>query len=90
MVLYKMFFKSLNAHKRIMKLLLIAFFCLSLQGCLGKIVGSTVDVAIEVVKIPFKVAGAVVDVASGGDSSKKKDRDHDNEDSSDENSSNQN
>lgn len=38
-----------------------------LQGCLGTIVGNTVDVAIEVVKIPFKVGGAVIDVVSGGD-----------------------
>jgi len=32
--------------------------CLMLQGCLGTIVGTTADVAIEVVKIPFKVGGA--------------------------------
>ena len=87
MVLYKMFFQSLNAHKRIMKTLLIALFCLCLQGCLGTIVGSTVDVAIEVVKIPFKVAGAAVDVVSGDGDSKKKKREHDNENFSDEGSS---
>ena len=46
--------------------------CLMLQGCLGKIVGTTADVAIEVVKIPFKVGGAVVDVATGSGSKKQR------------------
>jgi hypothetical protein len=54
------------------KLLTCALFCLILQGCLGTIVGNTVDVAIEVAKVPFKVGGAVIDVVSGGD---KKDDD---------------
>jgi len=43
-----------------------------LQGCLGTIVGTTADVAIEVVKIPFKVGGAVVDVVTGDGSNKEK------------------
>ena len=38
---------------------------LSLTGCLGTVVGSAVDVTLEVAKVPFKVAGAVVDVANG-------------------------
>jgi hypothetical protein len=54
------------------KLLICVLFCLMLQGCLGAIVGNTVDVAIEVAKVPFKVGGAVIDVVSGGD---KKDDD---------------
>ncbi len=54
------------------KLLICVLFCLMLQGCLGTIVGNTVDVAIEVAKVPFKVGGAVIDVVSGGD---KKDDD---------------
>lgn len=46
---------------------------MSLQACLGTIVGQTVDVAIEVVKIPFKVGAAVVDVVTpNGDDDKKK------------------
>lgn len=35
---------------------------LSLTGCVGAIVGAAVDTTIEVAKVPFKVAGAAVDV----------------------------
>jgi len=38
--------------------------CLLLTGCLGTVVGTAVDVTLEVAKVPFKVAGAVVDVAT--------------------------
>lgn len=54
------------------KLVSLLLLCLLLQGCLGKIVGTTADVAIEVVKIPFKVGGAVIDVVSGDGSAKSK------------------
>lgn len=37
---------------------------LSLSGCLGTVVGTAVDVTLEVAKVPFKVAGAVVDVVT--------------------------
>lgn len=37
---------------------------LALSGCLGTVVGTAVDVTLEVAKVPFKVAGAVVDVAT--------------------------
>ncbi len=40
---------------------------LLLQGCIGAIIGTTVDVAVEVIKIPVKVGGAVVDVVTGDD-----------------------
>jgi hypothetical protein len=40
---------------------------LALNGCVAAVVGTAVDVAIEVVKVPFKVGGAVVDVISDGD-----------------------
>lgn len=36
-------------------------------GCVGKIVGTTADVAIEVAKVPFKVGKAAVDVATDDD-----------------------
>ena len=54
------------------KLTSILLLCAMLQGCLGTIVGTTADVAIEVIKIPFKVGGAVVDVVSGDGSKKNK------------------
>lgn len=43
----------------------ICFFCitLALQSCVGMIVGAAVDTTIEVVKVPFKVAGAAIDLA---------------------------
>lgn len=41
--------------------------CLGLSACVGTIVGTAVDVGIEVVKIPFKVGGAVVDVVTDDD-----------------------
>jgi len=45
--------------------------CLSLQGCVGFIVGTAVDVAVEVAKVPFKVGGAIIDVATGDKNEKK-------------------
>lgn len=41
-----------------------------LTGCLGTVVGTAVDVTLEVAKVPFKVAGAAVDVANGDDEDK--------------------
>ncbi|MGF1546284.1 MAG: hypothetical protein ACFCUG_03035 [Thiotrichales bacterium] len=41
-------------------------------GCVGTIIGATVDTAIEVAKVPFKVGGAVIDVVAGDSDDKKK------------------
>jgi len=57
---------------KLVKLSSTLCLCIMLQGCLGTIVGTTADVAIEVVKIPFKVGGAVVDVVTGDGSNKEK------------------
>lgn len=38
--------------------------CLSTTACIGTVVGAVVDTTIEVVKIPFKVGAAVIDVAT--------------------------
>ncbi len=46
---------------------LVLLASLSLTGCLGTVVGTAVDVTLEVAKVPFKVAGAVVDVATPED-----------------------
>lgn len=40
------------------------------SGCVGMIVGQTTSAAIEVAKVPFKVGGAVIDVATGDDDKK--------------------
>jgi hypothetical protein len=44
---------------------------LVLQGCVSTIVGAVVDTTIEVVKIPFKVGGAIIDAASSKEDDKK-------------------
>ena len=36
---------------------------IGMQSCVGTIVGAAVDTTIEVVKVPFKVVGAAVDLA---------------------------
>lgn len=38
---------------------------------LGTVVGTATDVAVEVVKVPFKVGGAIVDAVDKGDDDKK-------------------
>jgi hypothetical protein len=50
-------------NKRL-KFLSIGLLSLALTACLGTVVGTAVDVTLEVAKVPFKVAGAIVDVAT--------------------------
>ena len=52
---------------RIPRVLTLALLSLMLCACLGTVVGTAVDVTLEVAKVPFKVAGAVVDVATDDD-----------------------
>lgn len=49
------------------RLCTLAFLALLLSGCLGAVVGAAVDVTLEVAKVPFKVAGAAIDVATADD-----------------------
>lgn len=56
--------------KQSLQLLAVLCCCAFLQGCLGMIVGNAVDVGIEVVKIPFKVGKAAVDVVTDDDDKK--------------------
>lgn len=49
------------------RLLTVALLALLLNGCVGTAVGTAADVTLEVAKLPFRVAGAAVDVASGDD-----------------------
>ena len=53
-------------NKLNLALLALVFSC-GLSGCAGAIIGTAADVAIETAKIPFKVGGAVVGVATGED-----------------------
>lgn len=50
-----------------LKYLILAITLFTLQGCLGTIVGTAADVAIEVVKVPFKVTGAAIDLMTDDD-----------------------
>lgn len=36
--------------------------CLSLSACVGAVVGAVADITIEVAKVPFKVAGAAIEL----------------------------
>jgi len=54
----------------LLRMTFIAFALLGLSGCVSTIVGTAVDVTIEAAKVPFKVAGAVVDVVDGDDKKK--------------------
>lgn len=40
----------------------VPLLMLCLSGCIAAVVGAAVDTTIEVAKVPFKVAGAAVDV----------------------------
>ena len=59
--------------KAIIKYPLLTLLSISLSGCLGTVVGTAVDLSLEVAKVPFKVAGAVIDVAVADDDDKDKD-----------------
>lgn len=54
------------------KMLSMLSLVFMLQGCISTIVGTVVDTAIEVVKVPFKVGGAIIDAASGDKEEEKK------------------
>ena len=57
-------------HK-LLSMVLLATIVAGTSGCVGTVVGAATDVAIEVAKVPFKVGGAVVDVATGDDEDEK-------------------
>lgn len=61
--------------KQLSRAVFVVVTAAALSGCLGAVVGTAADVTIEVAKVPFKVAGAAVDVASGGDGDKDKGKD---------------
>jgi hypothetical protein len=47
--------------------LLLSAAMTMMSGCVSTIIGATTDAAIEVVKIPFKIGGAAVDMMRGED-----------------------
>lgn len=53
------------------RVLIAAMLMLALTACLGTVVGAAVDVTLEVAKVPFKVAGAAIDVMTDDDDEEK-------------------
>ena len=58
--------------KNITLVVLLTIMTVALSGCLGFIVGNAVDLGIEVVKVPFKVTKAAVDVITDDDEDDEK------------------
>lgn len=56
---------------RIVTLLLLSF---SLCGCVGAAIGTATDAAIAIGKVPFKVGGAIVDVATPDNDDEEKEK----------------
>ena len=64
---------------------ILVFFILSTQSaCVGKVIDAAVDTTISVAKVPFKVAGAAVDVVAGDGKKDKDKKDKDDDKESDE------
>ena len=59
--------KLLTIQFRKFRSLMLVALCLLLFSCVGAVVGAVVDTTIEVAKVPFKVAGAAVDLAGPDD-----------------------
>ena len=57
---------------KITLVVLLTIMPCALSGCLGFIVGNAVDLGIEVVKVPFKVTKAAVDVITDDDEDDEK------------------
>ncbi|MDA0688053.1 MAG: NF038104 family lipoprotein [Proteobacteria bacterium] len=66
--------KLLKLLRTTMVILLVG---LGLNSCIGTVVGAAVDTTIEVAKVPFKVAGAAVDVLVPDDDDDEADGEHD-------------
>jgi len=49
------------------KIIFPVFLICSLNGCIATAVGTAVDVGVEVIKVPFKVGGAIYDGVTGDD-----------------------
>lgn len=59
--------KLLTVRFRKYRSLVLIALSLLLFSCVGAVVGAAVDTTFEVVKIPFKVVGAAVDLAVPAD-----------------------
>ncbi len=62
------------------KIILSLVLMFALSGCLATAVSTAVDVGVEVIKVPFKVGGAIYDGVTGDD---EEDKNKDEEDKKD-------
>ena len=65
-MMLKTMFNKLDSKP--IRLAMILLLCMGNSACVGTVVGAVVDTTIEVVKVPFKVGAAVIDVATDDDS----------------------
>jgi len=49
------------------KMIFSIFLMVFLNGCIATAVSTVADVAVEVIKVPFKVGGAIYDGVTGDD-----------------------
>jgi len=56
-----------------MKKIILSFILMfALSGCIATAVSTAVDVGVEVIKVPFKVGGAIYDGVTGDDDEEDK------------------
>jgi len=53
--------------------IMLLVIVVSLSGCIGTVIGTAVDITTEIIKVPFKVGGAIVDVVSDDDEEENED-----------------
>jgi len=53
--------------------IMLLVIVVSLSGCIGTVIGTAVDITTEVIKVPFKVGGAIIDGVSDDDEEEKED-----------------
>lgn len=46
------------------RLMVLFILCTMLSACVGTVVGAVADTAVEVIKVPFKVGGAIIDAVT--------------------------
>ena len=54
-----------NCEVIMKRVVLLSMILVALNGCLATAVSTAVDVGVEVVKVPFKVGGAIYDGVTG-------------------------
>ena len=52
----------MNLKRTLLRTFFLFALVIGMQSCVGAIMGAGVSTAVEVVKVPFKVAGAAVDL----------------------------